>query len=207
MENLSGVRLADIQAIGGGPVHEANLPAVPDLPVLHAFRRIFLVGLLIAGLSFILNEYIGGIEVSDPRPLPIYCIRQLIALVLKEGDFEFYLTIAALPLSMLLIYEGHLAARHESRWMMGVFGFGCLAAMIYFVYKVRPVRVRFRSNPLTASMCLQLFRIWSHRSDSTYHDVYKTLTVFGRSCLVTCSDNHLIEPFSSVHIGGSVGSH
>jgi hypothetical protein len=37
---------------------------------------------------------------------------------------------------MLLVFEGHLAARHESRLMMAIFGFGCLAAMVYFVYKV-----------------------------------------------------------------------
>lgn len=42
----------------------------------------------------------------------------------------------ALPLSMLLVFEGHLAARHESRWMMAIFGFGCIAAMVYFLYKV-----------------------------------------------------------------------
>lgn len=83
---------------------------------------------------------------------------QLIALVLEKGDFEFYLTIAALPLSMLLIYEGHLAARHESRWMMSIFGVGSLAAMVYFVYK--------------------LFRIWSQRHTDTFKDVFKTLTVF-----------------------------
>lgn len=67
---------------------------------------------------------------------------QLIALVLEKGDFEFYLTIIALPLSMLLVFEGHLAARHESRWMMVIFGFGCLAAMVYFVYKVKFIHRR-----------------------------------------------------------------
>lgn len=83
---------------------------------------------------------------------------QLVALVLQKGDFEFYLTIAALPLSILLIIEGHLAARHESGWMMGIFGFGMMAGMVYFVYK--------------------LFRIWSQRHTDTFKDVYKSLTVF-----------------------------
>ncbi|KAF8320117.1 hypothetical protein DL93DRAFT_2074485 [Clavulina sp. PMI_390] len=83
---------------------------------------------------------------------------QLIALVLAKGDFEFYLTIAALPLSILLVFEGHLAARHESRWMMGIFGFGLSAGMVYFVYK--------------------LIRIWTQRYTDTFKNVYKTLTVF-----------------------------
>lgn len=71
-----------------------------------------------------------------PSRLRLIQIIQLIALVLQKGDFEFYITIAALPLSMLLVFEGHLAARHESRWMMGIFSFGLVAAMVYFIYKV-----------------------------------------------------------------------
>jgi len=57
--------------------------------------------------------------------------------VLSKADFEFGLTIAALPLSMLLLFEGHLAAKHENKWMMGSFLVGLVAGFAYFGYKVR----------------------------------------------------------------------
>lgn len=62
---------------------------------------------------------------------------QFIVLVLQEGDWEFYVTCAALPLSLVLLLEGHLAARYENKWMMATFMSGCVGALIYFVYKVR----------------------------------------------------------------------
>ncbi|GJJ09586.1 hypothetical protein Clacol_003809 [Clathrus columnatus] len=60
---------------------------------------------------------------------------QFIGLVLKRNDFEFGLTIAALPLSMLLLIQGHLAAKYESRWMMWSFLAGLVAGFAYFSYK------------------------------------------------------------------------
>jgi hypothetical protein len=64
---------------------------------------------------------------------------QFIWLVLVDHNWEYYVTCAALPLSLILLIEGHLAARHESKMMMLTFISGCGSAMIYFVYKVRPV--------------------------------------------------------------------
>jgi hypothetical protein len=61
---------------------------------------------------------------------------QFIWLVLPKSDWEFYVTCAALPLSLLLILEGHLAVRHENKWMVATFMSGCVGAMIYFTYKV-----------------------------------------------------------------------
>ena len=61
---------------------------------------------------------------------------QFIFLVLQNKDAEFYLTCAALPLSLIVLVEGHLAARHESKYMMLAFMTGCGGAMVYFVYKV-----------------------------------------------------------------------
>ncbi|KAF8740681.1 hypothetical protein AX14_007811 [Amanita brunnescens Koide BX004] len=60
---------------------------------------------------------------------------QFIRLVLSTSDWEYYVTIAALPLSIVLLVEGHLAARHESTMMMATFMSGCVGAMVYFVYK------------------------------------------------------------------------
>ncbi|KAF8328898.1 uncharacterized protein EI90DRAFT_3017495 [Cantharellus anzutake] len=86
---------------------------------------------------------------------------QLVSLVLEKGDFEFYLTIAAFPLSMLLLLEGHLAARYENRTMMSFFIFGLIAALVYFSYK--------------------LFRIWTQKRTDMFKDVWKSLTIF--SCI------------------------
>jgi len=61
---------------------------------------------------------------------------QFIWLVLHDTDWEYYVTCAALPLSIVLLVEGHLAARHENKWMMATFMVGCVGAMIYFIYKV-----------------------------------------------------------------------
>lgn len=69
---------------------------------------------------------------------------QWISLVLQNNDFEFYATIIALPLSILLLIEGHLAARHENRWMMYGFMTGCVAGVAYFSYKVSYQRHCFR---------------------------------------------------------------
>jgi len=83
---------------------------------------------------------------------------QLVALVLQKGDFEFYVTIAALPFSLILLFVGHMAARHENRWMMSSFIVGCVAALVYFCYK--------------------FYRIWTQRFTPTFMDVYKSLSIF-----------------------------
>ncbi|KAG7099476.1 hypothetical protein E1B28_001324 [Marasmius oreades] len=83
---------------------------------------------------------------------------QFIWLVLNRDDWEFYVTCAALPLSVILLAEGHLAARYEHKWMMATFLSGCVGAMIYFLYKLIKV-LMFKDQP-------QFLPIW------------KTLTVF-----------------------------
>ena len=67
-----------------------------------------------------------------------FCI-QFIWLVLQRNGAEYYITIIALPFSILLLVEGHLAARYEHKWMMMSFLTGCVCALIYFSYKVRSV--------------------------------------------------------------------
>ncbi|TFK20150.1 hypothetical protein FA15DRAFT_600207 [Coprinopsis marcescibilis] len=71
-----------------------------------------------------------------------FCV-QFIWLVLQENDWEYYVTCAALPLSIVLLVEGHLAARYENKWMMATFMCGCVGAMIYFIYKL----IRVLLNP------------------------------------------------------------
>ncbi|KAJ6604439.1 hypothetical protein DFH09DRAFT_1354193 [Mycena vulgaris] len=83
---------------------------------------------------------------------------QFIWLVLLDRNWEYYVTFAALPLSVVLLIEGHLAARHENKLMMYTFISGCAGGMIYFVYKLVKV-LRFK-----------------HTHD--FELVWKTLTVF-----------------------------
>ncbi|KAJ6627140.1 hypothetical protein B0H10DRAFT_1995630 [Mycena sp. CBHHK59/15] len=83
---------------------------------------------------------------------------QFIWLVLLDHDWEYYVTCAALPLSLVLLVEGHLAARHENKWMMFTFISGCGGAMIYFVYK--------------------LVKVLKYKDTQDFRLVWKTLTVF-----------------------------
>lgn len=64
-----------------------------------------------------------------------FCV-QIAWLVLDNHSLEFYITCAALVLSIVLLVEGHLAARYENKWMMISFLSGCVSAMVYFCYKV-----------------------------------------------------------------------
>ncbi|KAF8168309.1 hypothetical protein B0H34DRAFT_647127 [Crassisporium funariophilum] len=83
---------------------------------------------------------------------------QFIWLVLQDTDWEYYVTCAALPLSIVLLVEGHLAARHENKWMMATFMAGCVGAMIYFIYK--------------------LIKVLLFKNTDQYRLVWKSLTVF-----------------------------
>jgi len=83
---------------------------------------------------------------------------EFIFLILQKDDWERYVTVAALPVSLILLVEGHLAARHESKWMMITFMTGCASAMIYFVYK--------------------LVKVFADRDSAIYELVWKSLTTF-----------------------------
>lgn len=88
---------------------------------------------------------------------------QFIWLVLQENDWEYYVTVAALPLSIVLLVEGHLAARHEHKWMMATFMSGCVGAMIYFIYKV-------------CCLCSIFMSAWSRTSPTSLLRYYYTIT-------------------------------
>jgi len=83
---------------------------------------------------------------------------QFLWLVLSNSDWEYYVTIAALPLSLVLLVEGHLAARHESKMMMWTFMSGCVGALVYFFYK--------------------LIKVLLHIKDDPFRFVWKSLTIF-----------------------------
>lgn len=86
---------------------------------------------------------------------------QFLWLVLQKDDWEYYVTLAALPLSVVLLIEGHLAARYENKWMMATFMSGCIGALVYFIYKVSiPRRSVVQTN---APLALQIAEISQHR--------------------------------------------
>ncbi|KAF9557869.1 hypothetical protein CPC08DRAFT_819656 [Agrocybe pediades] len=89
---------------------------------------------------------------------------QFIWLVLQDNDWEYYVTVAALPLSIVLLVEGHLAARHEHKWMMATFMAGCVGAMIYFIYK--------------------LVKVLLYNQTDQYKLVWKSLTIFSVIAIV-----------------------
>jgi len=88
---------------------------------------------------------------------------QLVAFVLANNDVEYYLTISALPLGVLLLIGGHFAARYENKWLMFGFMLGCICATVYFAFK--------------------LFRIYEGIND-TYKDIAKSMTTFGMTILL-----------------------
>lgn len=83
---------------------------------------------------------------------------QLIFMVLQSTNFEYYITVAALPASLVVLLAGHLGARYESKPLMYAFMLSCTGACAYFAFK--------------------LFRIISQRDDSSIKPVFKTLTAF-----------------------------
>jgi len=96
---------------------------------------------------------------------------QFIWLVLNSSDWEYYVTCAALPLSVVLLVEGHLAARHENKLMMATFMSGCVGALIYFVYKlVKVIMYTTDSNNQTRQ--------------AQFLAVYKSLTTFSVIAIV-----------------------
>jgi len=83
---------------------------------------------------------------------------QLIWMVLQSTNVEYYITVAALPASLVVLISGHLGARYENKPLMYAFMLSCVGACGYFTFK--------------------LFRIISQRQDPNIRPVFKTLTAF-----------------------------
>ena len=111
-----------------------------------------------------------------------FCI-QFIGLVLAKNDWEYYVTIIALPLSVVLVVEGYLAARFENKWMMISFLTGCAGGTIYFTYKVCP------SRPSLTSVAdfSQFVKVLVLKNEAEFIDIYQSLTIF-------CKHSHAHSP-------------
>ncbi|KND01770.1 uncharacterized protein SPPG_03562 [Spizellomyces punctatus DAOM BR117] len=69
---------------------------------------------------------------------------QFLVLVIQKNDPEFALTIAALPIMMLVLVLAVYGLKREDKWIMGLFCCGVVLAMSYFVFKL--VRIYMRKN-------------------------------------------------------------
>jgi len=87
---------------------------------------------------------------------------QFVLLVLQQSATERYLTLAAAPISIILLYFAYFAVRREHRHLMYAVLGTCGLAAGYFFFK--------------------LFRIYQGKDDA-YRLVYKSLTVFSALCL------------------------
>lgn len=85
-----------------------------------------------------------------------YCL-QLVLVVLKKGNAERWITMAAAPVSLILLTFAWFSVRNEIKWGMIVFIGGLFGGAGYFTYK--------------------MYRIWTERTEA-YKEVYKSLTVF-----------------------------
>ncbi|THH08687.1 hypothetical protein EW146_g8910 [Bondarzewia mesenterica] len=101
---------------------------------------------------------------------------QFIWLVLNNQDWEYYVTCAALPLSVVLLVEGHLAARYENKWMMLTFMSGCIGAMVYFFYKLVKVLIRKNTPDFTS--------IWQSLTTFSIIAIILLLTTFVYACII-----------------------
>lgn len=112
-----------------------------------------------------------------------FCV-QIAWLVLDSHSLEFYITCAALVLSIVLLVEGHLAARYENKWMMISFLSGCVTAMVYFCYKVWLPRHCLSHSHF--GLLIQFTKIIIHKNTPEFSHVWESLSTFGQ-CRVPSS--------------------
>jgi hypothetical protein len=82
---------------------------------------------------------------------------QFLVLVIHTSDPEFALTIAAIPILVLILILAVYGANREDKWIMILFMFGTVLAMGYFLFK--------------------LVRIWTWKRPE-YEDTKYYLTLF-----------------------------
>lgn len=83
---------------------------------------------------------------------------QLLIVVLQDNTAEFGLTIAAIPVTLVLLIIAGAAVQREIKWLMSISLVLMLAAQVYFIYK--------------------LVRFYEPSSDAQYLTTRATLTVF-----------------------------
>lgn len=61
---------------------------------------------------------------------------QFLMMILKSYDPEFWLTILALPLTLIILLLAIYGVRNENKHFMFAFIAGLLIAMVYFIFKI-----------------------------------------------------------------------
>ena len=84
---------------------------------------------------------------------------QLLILNIKFSDVEAWLTLAAIPVSIVFIFLGVWSVRHEIHWLQALFDIIIVAGGGYFGFK--------------------LWRIWGDDKKAVYENDRKSLTIFG----------------------------
>lgn len=69
---------------------------------------------------------------------------QFLMMILKSYDPEFWLTILALPLTLIILLLAIYGVRNENKRFMFAFIAGLMVAMIYFIFKI--VKIYLPSN-------------------------------------------------------------
>lgn len=80
----------------------------------------------------------NAVEVRRPSSSPLHSADLSLS--------QRYLTVAALPATLLLLLFGYLAVRKEIKSLFWTFLVGCVAGAAYFVYKVRSRAFCLRSS-------------------------------------------------------------
>jgi hypothetical protein len=60
---------------------------------------------------------------------------QLLILYVDHSNWEFWVTVAALPITIIGLLAAVYAVQHESHWLLGFFDLCLVAALTYFCYK------------------------------------------------------------------------
>ncbi|KAJ3020971.1 hypothetical protein HKX48_009444 [Thoreauomyces humboldtii] len=86
---------------------------------------------------------------------------QFLVLVIQPSDPEFAITIAAIPIMLVVFVVAAYGLKRENVWMMRLFCLGLLAAVAYFIFKLVRIHVRkeqyqYTKNYLTFFACLSL---------------------------------------------------
>lgn len=112
-------------------------------------------------------------------------------LVANSNDWEYAVTIAALPAAIIVLFLASLAAKKEIKSLMA-FAIACfLAGAVYFIYKVRRDMnsIITRTIVTKARACSQITRIYDPSTRASYQTVRLSLTFFSIFATVSCDLN------------------
>ncbi|KAJ3207965.1 hypothetical protein HDU67_007107 [Dinochytrium kinnereticum] len=89
---------------------------------------------------------------------------QFLVLIIVPSDPEFALTIAAIPVLMTFLALAVYAVRREDKWIMGLFMFGLLMGLVYFLFKLFRIytqieKYQFTKRYLTFFACICLLMV------------------------------------------------